>query len=73
MAILKYKDLEKMEKKEIKSKILDLKKETIKARVSAGKEAGKNNSKEIRKAIARLNTKLNELNKKVAPKEGVKK
>ena len=56
MAILKYKDIEKMNQKELASKTLELKKELKKIKVTSGKEAGKGNSKEVKKAIARILT-----------------
>lgn len=68
MAVLKYKDIEKMNEKEIEEKILDLKKELVKANVAGNKGGGKTNIKEIRKAFARLltlkNSKLKEKKKK---------
>ena len=63
MAILKTKDIEKMSKTEIESKIKELKTELIKSKVSA-KKTSKLSTKEIKKTIARLltiNNKLKEM------------
>jgi len=54
MAILKSKDILKMDKKSRQSKLKDLKMELIKANVTANKTNAK--TKEIKKAIARLMT-----------------
>ena len=54
MAILKTKDIVKMDKKSRESKLKDLKMELIKANVVANKTNAK--TKEIKKAIARLMT-----------------
>lgn len=54
MAILKSKDICKMDRKEIESKLKDLRMELIKANVSANKTNAK--TKEIKRAIARLKT-----------------
>jgi ribosomal protein L29 len=53
MAILKYKDMEKMPAEERKDKLKDLKLEQIKANVAANK-SGKIKIKEIKRTIARL-------------------
>ena len=55
MAILKVKDIEKMNVKERKAKIKELKMELIKEKLNAGK-GGKLKAKEIKKTIARLLT-----------------
>ncbi len=55
MAILKAKEISKMNEKEIKSKIDELKIERIKAGIN-NQKAGKSNMKEIRRTIARLLT-----------------
>jgi len=54
MAILKFKDIEKMDKKTLDGKLKDLKMELVKANVSANKTNAK--TKEIKKAIARILT-----------------
>lgn len=54
MALLKYKDVEKMSAEEQKSKLKDLRLELTKASVTANKQNAK--TKEIKKAIARLLT-----------------
>ena len=56
MAVLKYKDIEKMNEKDIKEKLGDLKKELVKSSVARGKGDSKINTKEIKKAIARINS-----------------
>jgi len=56
MAILKYKDIEKMNEKERTSKLSDLKKELIKTKVTGAKAGTKISIKEIKKAIAKLLT-----------------
>ncbi len=56
MAILKYKDIEKMDDKDRKSKLNDLKKELIKTKVTGAKSGTKVNIKEIKKAMAKLIT-----------------
>ena len=66
MAILKSKDIAKMEDKERNGKIKDLKVELIKNRIEAGK-GGKMKAREIRRTIARLLT-FNRLNKSVENK-----
>lgn len=53
MAILKYKDITKMNKQEKEDKLKELKMELIKKNVAANK-ASKIRAKEIKKAIARL-------------------
>jgi len=55
MAILRAKDISKMNEKEISSKLADLKMELIKDRANSGK-GGKIKTKEIKKTIARLLT-----------------
>lgn len=52
MALLKYKDIEKMNDKERKEKLINLKLELAKANVTANKTNAK--TKEIKKAISRL-------------------
>jgi len=64
MAILKNKDIQKMEEKEIKSKLKELRMEIIKKNVTANKSS-KIKTKEIKKAIARLLTLLNKKTKEV--------
>jgi ribosomal protein L29 len=54
MAVLKAKEIVKMDEKARKSKLKDLRMELIKANVSAHKTNAKN--KEIKKAIARILT-----------------
>lgn len=53
MAILKYKDIEKMSDDERKSKLKELRLELIKANVTANK-SGKIKIKEIKKTIAKI-------------------
>ena len=55
MAVLKSKDIAKMNEKEREEKLKELKQELIKANVSARK-SGKIKVKEIKKAIARILT-----------------
>jgi ribosomal protein L29 len=62
MAILRIKDIAKMNEKERTGKVKDLKMELVKNRIDAGK-GGKMKAKEIRKTIARLLT-FNRQNKK---------
>jgi len=66
MTLLRYKDLEKMDKKSLDDKMRDLKMELSKANVAANKQNAK--TKEIKKAISRILTFTN--SKK---REGVKK
>jgi|TARA_Y100000034_G_scaffold37596_1_gene46195 ribosomal protein L29 len=54
MSVLKYKEVQKMNGKEIDSKLKDLRGELIKSNVAANKTNAK--TKEIKKAIARINT-----------------
>ncbi len=54
MALLKSKDIQKMEKKERESKLSELKMELVKANVTANKTNAK--TKEIKRAISRLLT-----------------
>jgi ribosomal protein L29 len=54
MALLKNKDIEKMDKNQRESKLKDLKFELAKANVTANKSNAK--TKEIKRAIARLLT-----------------
>ena len=54
MALLKYKDVTKMDVKERETKLKELKLELIKASVTANKQNAK--TKEIKKAIARILT-----------------
>ena len=54
MALLRYKDISKMDAKERESKLKDLKFELVKANVTANKQTAK--TKEIKRAIARLFT-----------------
>lgn len=61
MRVLKMKDIQKMNEKEIDGKIKELKLELIKKKVGSNKEI-KGNPKEIKKAIARLLT-LKKINK----------
>ena len=56
MVILRYKDIEKMDNKDRKSKLNDLKKELIKTKVTGAKSGTKVNIKEIKKAMAKLIT-----------------
>jgi ribosomal protein L29 len=55
MAIIKTKEIKKLNKNEREEKIKDLKMELIKSRVNKNKE-GKQKPKEIKKTIARLLT-----------------
>ena len=57
MAVLKYKDIERLNKQEKEDKLKELKLELVKKNVTANK-AGKIKTKEIKKAIARLLTSL---------------
>jgi len=54
MALLKYKDISKMDKKEREEKLKDLKLELIKASLPANRTNAK--TKEIKRAISRLIT-----------------
>jgi ribosomal protein L29 len=54
MALLKFKDIQKMDKKAKETKLSDLKLELIKANVTANKTNAK--TKEIKRAISRLHT-----------------
>lgn len=65
MAIIKSKDMIKMNEKEISEKLKELKVELIKSKVTGKKSAV--NTREIKKTIAKLLTfnKINELNKKM--------
>jgi len=54
MALLRYKDIKKMDKKELESKLRDLRFELIKASVTSQKQNAK--TKEIKKAISRILT-----------------
>ncbi len=67
MAILKSKDIAKMNKSEIEEKIKDLKQELIKEKVSLSK-GGKIKVREIKRTIARLMT-FNRQNKTVGGKQ----
>jgi len=67
MAILKSKDISKMDRKEIESKLKDLRMELIKANVSANKTNAK--TKEIKRAISRLITFQNSTSKDVGDKD----
>ncbi len=62
MGILRAKDLGKMDKKSIESKLSELKMELVKSNVAANKTNAK--TKEIKKAIARIITFNNRENKK---------
>lgn len=62
MAILRVKEIAKMNEKEIEEKLKELKMELIKSKVSAAK-GGKLKIKEIKRTIARLLT-FKGLNKK---------
>lgn len=57
MAVLKFKDINKLRKEEKEEKLKELKLELIKKNVTANK-ASKIKTKEIKKAIARLITSL---------------
>ena len=54
MALLKFKDIKKMNKKQIEEKLNELKMELIKSNVTANKANAK--PKEIKRAISRLLT-----------------
>jgi ribosomal protein L29 len=60
MAILKSKEIVKMNKEDIREKIKELSVELIKARIALGK-AGKANLREIKRTIARLSTFRNKI------------
>ena len=62
MAVLKSKDIVKMNEKEREEKLKELKQELIKANVSANK-SGKVKVKEIKKAIARILTAQRQMQK----------
>lgn len=62
MAVLKSKDISKMNEKEMAEKLKELKQELIKANVSARK-SGKIKVKEIKKAIARILTAQRQMQK----------
>ena len=66
MAILKTKDISRMQNKEREDRIKDLKMELIKEKVNLGK-GGKTKINEIKKTIARLLT-FNRLNESVENK-----
>jgi ribosomal protein L29 len=66
MAILRSKEISKMNEKERNEKIKDLKMELVKNKIDAGK-GGKMKGKEIKRTIARLHT-FNRLNKSVENK-----
>lgn len=61
MALLRYKDIEKMNDKEKKERLKELRFELSKANVSANKTNAK--TKEIKKAIARILTFTNSAKK----------
>ncbi len=67
MAVLKNKDIKKMNTKEMEEKIKDLQMELIKNRVNSSK-GGKMKTREIKRTIARLHT-FNRLNKLKSGKE----
>ena len=54
MTLLRYKELEKMDKKTVDGKLKDLKMELARANVAANKQNAK--TKEIKKAISRILT-----------------
>ena len=54
MSLLKYKDIKKMNRKDLEKKADELKMELVKANVSANKANAK--TKEIKKAISRILT-----------------
>lgn len=64
MAILKAKEIARMNIKDINDKIKELNNELVKARVSMGK-SGKANVGEIKKTVARLLTFKNKLRKNI--------
>ena len=66
MAILRAKEIAKMNEKEMDEKIKDLKMEQIKNKIEIGK-GGKLKAKEIKRTIARLLT-FNRLNKSIENK-----
>ena len=61
MTIIKYKDVSKMNERERNDKLLDLRRELIKANVASQKSNAK--TKEIKRAIARILTFNNSLEK----------
>jgi len=65
MAILRTRDIRKMNDKERKDKLKDLKFELVKANVSANKTNSK--AKEIKRAVSRLLTEM-KINKPVHPR-----
>lgn len=62
MAILKSKDIAKMDEKEINEKISELRMQLIKSHAES-KKSGKSNTKEIKRTIAKLLTIKNMKNK----------
>lgn len=73
MALLKYKEIEKMNDKQRESKLKELRLEIIKANVTANKTNAK--TKEIKRAISRLLTYSNMKKSKIlsTPKESIEK
>jgi len=67
MAILRAKDISKMNSKEIEERIKDLKSEFIKEQANKAK-GGKLKIREIKRTIARLHT-FNRLNKEKTPEK----
>ena len=61
MAILKVKEIAKMNAKDMDEKMKELKIELLKARV-ASKKGGKSSAREIKRTVARLMTFKNKLN-----------
>ncbi|MDD5417956.1 MAG: 50S ribosomal protein L29 [Candidatus Nanoarchaeia archaeon] len=67
MAVLKIKDIKKMEEKEMEKKLSELRIELMKARTKIASGTAPENPgkvREIRKAIARILTKRREIRKK---------
>lgn len=57
MAILKSKDVQKMNEKEMKDKLIELKMELVRAGVTANKTNAK--TKELKRAVSRILTAMN--------------
>ena len=57
MAILRFKDVQKLSDKEVKDKLRDLRLELVKSNVTANKSGAK--VKEIKRAVSRILTHLN--------------
>ena len=61
MAIMKFKDIEKLNKKELQEKLKDLEFERLKTAAQKGQASGSSNkTREIKRTISRINAKLNQ-------------